>query len=62
MKDQIIKPIDVMTDNELISTLTIYKDNFNEDYREKARAELQNRGINFEDILKEASFKINEKE
>ena len=59
MEEDIIKPIDVMTDDELISILTIRKDSFNDDYRNKVLNELNNRGINLDDILKVVQFKIN---
>jgi hypothetical protein len=46
MDDNILKPIDVMEINELIAVLTIRKDEFNEDYREKVLVELNNRVLN----------------
>lgn len=59
MTDQIIKPIDVMSDDELISIITIKKANFNENFREKVLSELNNRGIILDDILNIAKYKIN---
>lgn len=62
MEENIIKPIDAMNDDELIAVLTFKKDDFHEDYREKALAELNSRGINLEDILKVVQYKINYEE
>jgi hypothetical protein len=59
MDDNILKPIDVMEINELIAVLTIRKDEFNEDYREKVLVELNNRGVKLKDVLKVAEFKMN---
>jgi len=35
MSDEIIKPIDVMTNDELISVLTVKKEDFNEEFKKK---------------------------
>ncbi|MBU1099123.1 MAG: tetratricopeptide repeat protein [Bacteroidetes bacterium] len=59
MEENIIKPIDAMSDDELISILTIKKDNFHEDYREKVQVELNTRGIKLEDVLKVVEYNIN---
>lgn len=59
MDDNVIKPIELMTNDELISFLTVKKDNIVDDYRDKILVELNNRGIKLEDILNVAEFKIN---
>lgn len=59
MEENIIKPIDAMNDDELISILTIKKDNFHDDYREKVQVELNTRGIKLENVLKEVEYNIN---
>lgn len=59
MAEEILKPINVMTDDELISILTVKKDNFNDNYKNDVLSELNNRGVNLEDILKVARFKFN---
>jgi len=59
MDEHILKPIDVMDDNELIAVLTIKKDDFHEEYKEKVHVELNRRGVKLDDILKVAEYKIN---
>lgn len=59
MSDQIIKPIELMDNDELISFLTVKKDHVVEEYREKIITELNNRGVKLEDILNVAEYKIN---
>ena len=59
MEDNIIKPIDVMSDDELIAIVTIKKDNFNDDFRNKVLDELDKRGIKLDDILNTVEYKIN---
>lgn len=59
MDEQILKPIDAMSDDELISIITVKRENFNDEYRNKALEELTSRGIRLEDILKVAEFKKN---
>jgi tetratricopeptide (TPR) repeat protein len=59
MSEDIIKPIDVMTVDELISVLTVKKDNFNDDYRNKVVDELTKRGVNLEEKFKIAKYKLN---
>jgi tetratricopeptide (TPR) repeat protein len=57
--EDIIKPIDVMTDDELIAIVTFRKENFNEDFRKKVLDELSKREIKLEDIFNTTEFKIN---
>lgn len=59
MDDRIIKPIELMSDDELISFLTVKRDQIVDDYRDKILVELNNRGIKLEDILKVAEYKFN---
>jgi tetratricopeptide (TPR) repeat protein len=59
MSEDIIKPIDIMTDDELISVLTVKKENFNDDYRNMVVDELTKRGVNLEEKFKIAKYKFN---
>jgi tetratricopeptide (TPR) repeat protein len=59
MSDEIIKPIDVMTDDELFSILTIKRENFNDEYKIKVANELENRGINIEEKFRNVKYKFN---
>jgi tetratricopeptide (TPR) repeat protein len=59
MEEELIKPIDVMTDDELISIITIKKDNYNDDYRNRVLNELNDRGVKLDDILRIVKFKFN---
>ncbi len=59
MAEELLKPIDLMTNDELISVITIKKDNYNDDYRDKVLSELNNRGIKLDDILGIVKFKFN---
>lgn len=59
MDEHILKPIDVMDDDELIAVLTIKKDDFQDDYKDKVLNELNKRGVKLVDILKVAEYKIN---
>ncbi len=59
MTEEILKPINVMNDDELISILTIKKENFNEEYKSRVLSELNNRGIKFDELLKIAKYKLN---
>jgi len=59
MEEELIKPIEVMTDDELISIITVKKENYNDDYRDKVLSELNNRGVKLDDILRIVKFKFN---
>ena len=59
MSDEIIKPIDVMNNDELISVLTVKKENFNDEYKNKVADELLKRGVNLEEEFKIVSYKLN---
>ena len=59
MAEDLIKPIEVMTDDELIAVITVKKENYNDDYRDKVLSELNNRGVKLDDILKVAKVKFN---
>ena len=59
MNENIIKPIDVMTDDELISVITFQKENFNDDYKSKVADELAKRGVNLDEKFKIARYKLN---
>lgn len=59
MTEELIKSIDIMTDDELISIITLKKDNYNDDYRNKVLSELNNRGVKLEDILGVIKFRFN---
>lgn len=59
MDEEIIKPIDVMNNDELISILTIKKENFNDEFRNKVIDELENRGVKLEEILNVVKYKLN---
>jgi len=59
MAEELIKPIEVMTDDELIAVITVKKENYNDDYRDKVLSELNNRGVKLDDILKVAKVKFN---
>ena len=51
MSEEILKPIDVMNNDELIAILTIKKDNFNDEFRNKIVNELDKRGVKLNEIL-----------
>ena len=59
MSDEILKPIDIMTDDELVSVITVKKENFNDDYRSKVADELAKRGVNLDEKFKIAKYKFN---
>ena len=45
MDEEILKPIDAMTEDELIAVITVKQDSFNEDYKSKVHEELDKRGV-----------------
>lgn len=59
MSEEIIKPIDIMNNDELISVLTVKKENFNDEYKSKVVDELEKRGVNLEEKFKIAKYKFN---
>ena len=59
MSEEILKPIDVMNNDELIAILTIKKDNFNDEFRNKIVNELDKRGVKLNEILNVAKYKLN---
>ena len=59
MNENIIKPIDVMTDDELLSVITVQKENFNDDYKSKVADELAKRGVNLDEKFKIVKYKLN---
>jgi tetratricopeptide (TPR) repeat protein len=59
MAEEILKPIDVMDNDELTSILTIKKDNFNDEFRNKVVKELDKRGIKLDEILNTVKYRIN---
>ena len=59
MSEEILKPISVMSNDELISVLTVNKENFNDDYKTKVTDELVKRGISLEEKFRTASYKLN---
>ena len=59
MSEEIIKPIDVMNNDELISVLTVHKENFNDEYKKKVVDELVKRGVNLEEKFKIVKYKLN---
>ncbi|MBU0475124.1 MAG: hypothetical protein KKF62_13300 [Bacteroidetes bacterium] len=62
MDEEIIKPIDVMNNDELLSILTIKKENFNNEFRSKVANELENRGVKLDEILNVVKYKLNNEE
>ena len=59
MSEKIIKSIDIMNNEELTSILTIQKDNFNDEFKNKVVNELDRRGIELEEVLNTAKYRIN---
>ena len=59
MSEEILKPIDVMNNDELIAILTIKKDNFNDEFRNKIVNELDKRGVKLNETLNVAKYKLN---
>jgi tetratricopeptide (TPR) repeat protein len=59
MSEEIIKSIDVMNNEELTSILTIQKDNFNDEFKNKVVKELDKRGIKLDEVLNTAKYRIN---
>lgn len=59
MSEEILKPIDVMNNDELTSILTIQKENFNDEFKNKVVEELNKRGIKLNEVLNIAKYKIN---
>lgn len=59
MSEEIIKSIDVMNNEELTSILTIQKDNFNDEFKNKVINELDRRGIKLDEVLNTAKYRIN---
>jgi tetratricopeptide (TPR) repeat protein len=59
MSEEILKPISVMTDDELLSVLTVNRDNYNDEYKNKVADELAKRGINLEEKFRTARYKLN---
>ena len=59
MSEEILKPISVMTDDELLSVLTVNRDNYNDEYKNKVADELANRGVNLEEKFRTAKYKLN---
>lgn len=59
MSEEILKPINVMTDDELLSVLTVKRENFNDEYKTTVADELANRGIDIEEKFSTAMFKFN---
>lgn len=59
MSEDILKPISVMTNDELLSVLTVNRDNFNDEYKTKVADEIAKRGINLEEKFKTARYKLN---
>ncbi len=59
MNEEILKPISVMSDDELLSVLTINRENYNDEYKTKVADELEKRGINLEEKFRTARYKLN---
>ena len=59
MSEEIIKPIDVMNNDELISIITVKKENFNDEFKKKVVDELVKRGVNLEEKFKIVKYKLN---
>ncbi len=59
MAEEILKPIEAMSSDELTVILTINKNNFNDEYKSKVVAELEKRGIKFDELLKIVKYKLN---
>ena len=59
MSEEILKPINAMTNDELLSVLTVNRENFNDEYKTKVADELAKRGINLEEKFKTARYKLN---
>ena len=59
MSEEIIKPIDVMNNDELISIITVKKENFNDEFKKKVIDELVKRGVNLEEKFKIVKYKLN---
>jgi len=59
MNEEIIKPIDVMNNDELISVLTVNKEKFNEEFKTKVVDELTKRGVNLEEKFNIVKYKLN---
>ena len=59
MSEEILKPISVMTDDELLSVLTVNRDNYNDEYKNKVADELAKRGVNLEEKFRTAKYKLN---
>ena len=59
MSEEILKPISAMTNDELLSVLTVKRENFNDEHKEKVADELVKRGVNLEEKFKTAKYKLN---
>ncbi len=59
MTEEILKPIDLMSNDELTSILTIKKENFNDEYKNEVANELNIRGVQFDELLKIVKYKLN---
>ena len=59
MSEEILKPISIMTEDELLLVLTVNRENFNDEYKTKVADELVKRGINLEEKFRTAKYKLN---
>ena len=59
MSEEIIKPIDVMNNDELISIITVKKENINDEFKKKVVDELVKRGVDLEEKFKIIKYKLN---
>ena len=59
MSEEILKPIPEMTNDELLSVLTVNRDNYNDEHKAKVALELENRGVNLKEKFKVAKYKFN---
>lgn len=62
MSEEILKPIDAMSNDELISILTIKKEKFNDEYKKEVVSQLNKRGVKFDELLKVGKYKLNNEE
>lgn len=59
MSEEILKPIEEMTEDELLAVLTVKRDHYNDEHKVKVAQELEKRGINLEKKFRTARVKFN---
>ncbi|MCF8261191.1 MAG: hypothetical protein K9J12_10480 [Melioribacteraceae bacterium] len=59
MSEEILKPIDVMSEDELLAVITVNREKFNDEYKSKVTEELEKRGVNLEEKFRTVRMKFN---